>query len=248
MTSYVNEDGSTKKDERERISHPAFGMIRVHRQGGGHGRMFGVDYPVQDQIVITVTEAVVEKDIGREWFYGGKVISEVAMSETQFARMITNPNASGIPCTLKHYRDGDKLVDPEPIPEHMLAAEEFKKKVQQTADDVMGNFQHVRNSLDELLAQGKAPTMKQMKEFASVLQQGMQGMTSDMPYYVRQLNEKADDIVGSAQIEIDAHIQNRLAELGRDALREKLTDESSRGGVLLRIGGKDVKKLPPPAE
>ena len=82
--------------------HPAFGTIGVFRTSGQR-HLFGSPLQRhQGYVTIRVNHAEkVRSGRGYYWYFARKNIIEVALSEAQFAQLITSWNVGeGVPCTL----------------------------------------------------------------------------------------------------------------------------------------------------
>ena len=96
------EEAGGHRDGGFQYSHPCFGMIRISRQSGGDGRkLFGSEIETNNTIAITISEANVTQDLGRNWYYDHTILTEISMSPVQYAELISNPNTQGSPCTIK---------------------------------------------------------------------------------------------------------------------------------------------------
>lgn len=234
MTTYV---GDNPEDEPKWQTHPSYGLISVMQRSGSR-RMFGVDHDTGHSLALQIHTGELKVDGGSEWFHPKQLIAEVEMSEVQYARMIATPNQGvGVPCTIRYRQDGKLLqIEEPPIPESH--AEHTKNQLRDTAKKIAGSFKHVEDKLAEF-ATGKAPTKAQLKELQHIVQQARQGIASDLPYYVERAEEKVDERTNFGKAEVDAYIQHQLAELGRQALGEKV----KQGGVVMRLGGKKVPLL-----
>ena len=98
-------------DDEEVEAHPCYGMISVHRQTGGHTKLFGSPLDSHPStIAITIREAERHHNLSSDWFFARKPIIEIDLSPMQYAEMITTPNVgSGVPCTIR-YRHTEGLM------------------------------------------------------------------------------------------------------------------------------------------
>lgn len=89
-------------DDSDKTTHPAYGIISIHRTSGG-ARLFRSDFEHQHYITIDISTAYETPGYGVKGnVYNDAQIISLAMSEAQFARMITSLNVGcGTPCTLE---------------------------------------------------------------------------------------------------------------------------------------------------
>ncbi|MFM9815939.1 hypothetical protein ACKI16_46630, partial [Streptomyces scabiei] len=64
-------------------------------------QLFGSNTNSNSIISIKISNAEVRQDLGRNWYYDTNVITEINMTTIQYAEMISSPNTSGVPCTIK---------------------------------------------------------------------------------------------------------------------------------------------------
>lgn len=236
MTQFVDGDYDAKPDVEK---HPSFGMISVIRTSS-NSRLFGVDYPQGHSVKIRIETGKVRREFNEEKFFSEELVGEIEMSEVQYARMLSNPNTMGVPCTIRYRRTGplERVEDP---PEHMGTDKTARDEARKLAHRVAGNFDHVQAKLKEFVA-GKSPTKSQIGELLMWVEQAQQGIRSDMPFLVKQVEEGIERQVNDAKTELDAYVQNQLAELGRQEVSKRLNE----GGVTIRLKGGFAPKLEGP--
>jgi hypothetical protein len=237
MTQFIDGEG----DQEEVFEHESYGMIRVHRLHGGGKNLFGVDYDTGNSVRLEIKRGELRRNAYREWFFEREIVASIEMSEVQYARMISSPNTTGVPCTLRYAcTEGfKKMEDP---PSTTPGPERMQDDIKKAARRVSANMDHIRKLADEM-AEGKAPTKAQLKDLAMWVQQTQQAIASDLPYLTQRQEEKVDEMVHSSKAEIEAHVQQQLIALGKEALGEKI---KKGGGVTIRLAGKPVDMLPPP--
>jgi len=108
-------------------THPSYGCIGIS-QVSGKGVLFGSEVSHQHFISITISEARRVVDEPREFVMSDRELVRIAMTQAQFAEMITSPNrGSGVPCTIERFTGdaGQPWVNPKhggrpqpPSPEH----------------------------------------------------------------------------------------------------------------------------------
>lgn len=221
-----------KSDEDEapssaRRTHPAYALVSCNRRTGGHKTLFGSPLPGHHStICLEVRRASVEHSLNRDWFswHGGPII-EVEMSAAQFAELITTMNSGvGIPATLLSVNGED--MPPLPKTETIEA-----EKVRKGFLSKIGRFsRRIESKVGQAVKklQGSAPiNVKERRELASLLEEIITEVTSNMPFAVDSFQESAQKVVASAKAEIDAFQQNALIKMGLKALSKgELPDEN----------------------
>jgi hypothetical protein len=94
--------------------HPSFGLVSISRVSGSR-RLFESPFEHQHYITLSISRADRSRtDLHYNHIMPCGEIVEVAMSEVQFAQMVTSLNMGvGTPCTISHL-DGEMVKEPEP--------------------------------------------------------------------------------------------------------------------------------------
>lgn len=100
-----------------KVTHPAFAAIRAARITG-QTSLFGSNVGHSGFVRVEISAAESNDSGYNEHLYGfaGRYIC-VDMSESQWVAFISRMNiGSGVACTLRHYRDGDRLIQVPELP------------------------------------------------------------------------------------------------------------------------------------
>lgn len=213
--------------ERTTQDHPSFAMISASRVSG-RSDLFGVDYPQEHYVTLTISRGKLERSLGHDWFYQGEPQIEVAMSEVQWARMLSSMNTTGVPCTLTRERVDGKLVGVPRPPPHMADAEKMKDDVREQGDKIAAAFTEAQKIIDEMLA-GGPPKKGDLQRAKAELRAASAMLTSALPFYVDQAKEAVQKSVEHGKGEVSAFVAHTLQELGREVLGEKVR----QGGVMV---------------
>ena len=127
-------------------SHPSYGMISIGRFSGDM-TFFGEDAQRMGGIRVTLEEAEVTQDLGRNWYFGRKKIAEVMMSSLQYAEMISNPNTCGVPCTIRYRKDIGHIKYAAPTEK----ITHVRSKVELSIDELKTKTASISNEVKELL-------------------------------------------------------------------------------------------------
>jgi len=74
-------------------SHPSYGMVSFNRQQQTPpANLFGSSIKHQTLISLTIRRGTKERDLSRDWYFGGEELIEVLLSPNQFAEAITHMN------------------------------------------------------------------------------------------------------------------------------------------------------------
>lgn len=226
------------KDDSPPVHHPAFGMVGISHVSGG-ANLFQVDYPQQHYVVIRIKRAQLDRHGHRDWVHANEPLIEIAMSNVQFAQLITSPNhGDGVPCTLTDYVDPrtGKLIHPELEDNQTGTVERFASEVSDTAQDV---GQRVGAALKEVEALLKGGPVKKsdLQRLKDLLFKADQHLSDNLEYVVKSGERTLNKAAMHAKAEIDAHIDFAMTRLGERALGARLVAlVEERGGSVRDLG------------
>lgn len=170
-------------------------------------------------IELTISNAVVVENSGASDFLmeAGHLIT-VAMTETQFARMISSLNmGEGTACTLESI-GGQRLKPCEP--EDRAAF--FEKSHNEHLDGNAQNLLGIGKRLQAMLDAKHRPTLKEMAEIVHELRVAGGNFDSNQDYYRERFREDCERVVEEAKTEIEAHIVNAVAKAGLEHLKAEM--------------------------
>jgi len=214
--------------------HESYGMIRAHRQTGQFNNLFGSSIQSHHTaIALEIVEAEVTHDLAHDWYYGSKIVTEVVMSPSQFAELITNMNTSGVPCTIKYrHTEGFKKVD-EP-PSKPVEAEKVKTGFKEDIQALVKKIESTIAEANELMEGRKTPRKSDWNKLIGLLNRVQMEVESNMPFMVESFNDATEKIITTAKTEIDAFVTNVAQTTGLHELRKMSS---------AKLGGLDPTKV-----
>ena len=164
--------------DREKQTHPSYGMISISRFQGGDNTYFGSSIKHSGGISLTIHRAEIQRDLNRDWFHPHDRIAEIRMSYNQFAEAITNLNTSGTPVTIS-YTEKDGIIKSDEFKSKRMQFEnEFKRDMKELNDRVSS----LVIETETLLSQQK-PLTKHEKEIILGQLRGLkQEIESNIPF------------------------------------------------------------------
>ncbi len=204
-----------------REAHPSFGMIGVCRTQG-HARLFGSPLTHHNNYVTLriKTAERCKSGHGYDFYFGRKDLIEVALSEAQFAQMITSWNSGdGVPCTIG-WLPGEGTMptwpDEDQVSDMARVREEFRERIA----EVQKKFE-VSQRLVEAILEKKAALTKVEKESVRFGLVALQRLLEDTgPFMAGQFVEVTEKTVQKAMTEIDAFASKVIRQTGLDALQD----------------------------
>lgn len=213
-----------------RVSHPAFGMVKASRVSG-QGNLFGVDWPQQHYVTLTISTAVMDRNLSRDWTHAQQQVIEIALSEVQWAQMLTGMNTEGVQCTIERLAvpRGMPVGMIPSLPPHLSDAENHKAEVQAAADRAMEKTREAEAMLHTLMAGTGSITKTKLAEVLSVLRAGNREATDTLPFVADSAREAIAENVVRAKSEVSAFISHATNQLGERAVGAMLAYEASQG-------------------
>jgi hypothetical protein len=194
---------------KDNNKHESFGLISFSRVTGSND-FFGSNISFDSYIQLRISGAFVETSLGRDNYYKDKLLLQVRMTNSQFAELITSLNTgSGTPCTLE-YSDGKKF---ESLPKQKIIEETAKKEFSLQNDEFLEQVRRMSIEANEIIEK-KTLTKEDRKKlnwfFGNVFQQ----VSSNIPFYEKQFEERIDSMIADAKVEIENEIIHRLTNVG----------------------------------
>lgn len=226
-------------DEKE-IEHESFGMLEVSRVQGDID-LFGVDYPTGHFITMRLYEGVLIERSGTNWFHARKIISEIRMSDVQFATMITGMNlGGGHPVTIAYRTEGPMREMGKP-PKMDSPSEKAKGTIKKSVKETSARLDRAFARLEEALGPGSV-SKATLKEIRDEVYQARMELQQNLPFYVEQGEAAIEKAADRAGQEIDAHLSFAAQRLGMLALGKQMI-ENGEGGLYIPMGPAGDQKL-----
>lgn len=203
--------------------HPAFGMITAHRvsHSSPGAVLFDSDIKHQHTVVLTIMRASRKRDLNHDWIHPGEAVSEVEMSEAQWASFVSAMNTTGVPCTLRRVADDWGIPD---VPYDPRLAHSMRETTE-AADRMYDNVREVLERVKE------KPTKANLRD----LEIAIDNAKPNVEFAGRTLAKHAENVVQRARADIEAIVTHKAAQLGIDPAG--MTDA-------LAIGPSEPKALP----
>ncbi len=194
-----------------KYTHPTYGMIKVSRiTGDFSGTLFGTEVDHSSAMEITIGKCELTQTLGRNWYYMQDKLTQVRLSATQYADMISNPNTEGVPCTIT-YAKGEGRFKYAP---HATQVEYALERVTELADGMMDKTSQAQKQAVDILSQ-KGTLKKADKEQLIKLINGMTRELHDgLPFYTSQIKKHGERMVMEAKTDAEAMVQTVQTKLG----------------------------------
>lgn len=227
--------------------HAGFGNISAMRVSGEQN-LFMVDYPQGHFIALEISGADLRHSGATDRVMPKEAIIRVALSEVQWARMISSMNSGGVPCTLQRYYEPatGAFLTPKLPEKHAADIATFKDNVKARVQKATAGVRQAEKALEEIM---KGPLRKgDLAQVQEMLRAAGQQMESNVPYVVETAEENIDTAVGHAKAEVDAHVDYAMQRLGERALGARLQQALAGGVNVSEIGRNVIQALAAPSE
>lgn len=215
-------------DQSEPELHPSYGQVVVSRVSG-HTSLFGSPFKHQYYITLSIGRSSRERSLGRDWHFGGMRggLIEIAMSESQWAHMISSVGqGGGVPCTLQYVGGQPQAECPD-----QMEVERFHADIDKDMKDAAAFMTDALAKM-QALVEDKSPTKEKRKEALSALINVGRKLEDSAPWIAKQLRERMDTIVNEAKTEVEAYVVRTIVDSGIQKLAEVNAKEKGENAKL----------------
>lgn len=202
------------KNEYE--TNEAWGLVSFHRTTG-HRRLFGSSIDNQNMILLEISKCKRKHDLGQYWYCPDESITQVILSEAQFASLITTMNQGpGVPCTIRFSQETGYIEhDQKDESEIKSVSDEFKKRMKNFGENIESQL----SNIEQILLK-KSINKSDRIELQKVLSKNLQEIKSNIPFYLKQFEEASQNIVTQAKAETDAFVTSVIHKHGLDQMQK----------------------------
>jgi hypothetical protein len=218
-----------RKDNKDAIggyteTHPSYGIIGISRVSG-RGVLFGSEVQHMHFITLTISEASRHVDTPREFLTDERQLIRIAMTDAQFAQMITSPNqGSGVACTIERFsgdtgqpwltKFGGRPSPPQP--EHYT--KKYKDAMGERADLISDGLKAAKEKADRLFLGEDNPTKSNLKELSDSLRMAQMNLDQNLPYVMEEMEEGVEKRMATAVTEFESYVAFSLQSKGLEHL------------------------------
>lgn len=214
----------------ERITHPSFAQITVHRasvMGGGDSGavLYGTDFIHRNVITLRIHGSELQRHLSRDWHHANETFVEVEMSEAQWATMVSSLNAGeGVPCTLRHLIGRGEIPE---LPKPGARLDQAKAEVGETISDALKFLTDLMADVESMgFPKGKTENIKER------LRRCKQELEANLPFVVKSFDRHMEGTVEKAKSEVHGYMTAVLMRAG-------LTQLAAPDKLPLELSGPD---------
>ncbi len=200
------------RDGTETIRHPAFGAVSVHVMQCRPGlSLHGSDFLHGRVIKLSIHEADMRRDLSHDWHHPGRMITEIHMSESQWATFVSSMNmGSGTPCTLIRRETSPEIPElPAPTPR----TEQFKGEARERLERPIAALKELDKAIDAAgLPKARAAGLRNM------VAKALQDLQSNLPFVAKSFDQHMERTVDAARAEVHGYVNSVVRTAGLQAI------------------------------
>lgn len=196
--------------------HPSFGMLSFSRISSSGGQVLhGSDLTHGTFIKMELRHGAKERGLSRDWYFAESLISEVWLSQNQFAELITSMNmGDGIPVTLVRTEKDGEIEQPSFESVQELHKNEFKEQTEEVAKDA----EDLLSLVNDLLSGSGTVKKADRNAIINKAEKVVREIKANMPFMEKSFRQAMDKTVVDAKGTIEAFYQHRVVDAGLEAL------------------------------
>lgn len=204
----TEETRNNSKDTYQRVNHPSFAQIQVSRIKG-HKVLYSSDFNSHNYIALCIRKSEMIRDLSHDWHHEKEEYIEVAMSEAQWATLVSSLNSQGVPCTLT-YLMGETI---DRLPEPTNRINQFGSELSKHLGDAVQQLTEAIE-LVNMLGLSKAKT----QALLVLLSKAQADIKSNAQFVEESFNEHMENQVEKAKCGANAYLYHAVQRAGLDAL------------------------------
>lgn len=209
------------------FEHPSYGLVSLSKVQGSRGNMFGSDVQHGHSITLRVKKAKMRRSLSTTWYEPGEHLVEIHMTETQWGQFVSSFGyGTGTPVTIGHYRDGN-LVSPGEPPAIEAETETLRSEFHSTCGKVATKMDDLITQLQKAL-EGKTVKKGDITEILETARMARQDIGSNLSFVAGRFDERTEEVIGRAKVEMESHWNFILQSFGEDQARVVLESQTSR--------------------
>lgn len=208
-------------EDREKIYHPSFGMLSIHRSNGHSGFLFGSNAEPDNYITLELSTAHLERELSNDWYHTDDKVLRLKMSPVQFAELLTTVDSNGVPCTIEMF-DGKKIEQCTTVEDKKTATHrQFRERMKSFAVEIEEKYKSAQAIINK-----KTLSKKDQEELKWFYERMVQEMKSNIPFFLEVFQEGMDKIVLDAKAEIHASMTHAIVAAGVKTLGLDFNNEA----------------------
>jgi hypothetical protein len=214
---YAAHESAEQRHLRVPKDHESYGLITISRTHGHPKPLFGSSILHTDRVSIRISEAELHRSLYEDRIHQKREIIEVELSTQQFADMLTSPNTSGTPVTIRHINYEKKEDTP-----FVSKLDQFQSEYSQKIENITRELTQTVQNAKEILSNPKAPTKKERDLILQGLDTLVQELKRNLPFLASQFQEQMERTLGEAKAAFQTFAEQKAKSLGISTLESDL--------------------------
>jgi hypothetical protein len=222
----VEEVRDAAGDIERRLTHPAYALIRATRVTG-HCALYGTDFIHNNLVKIAIARSALHRSVSHDWPAPGAELVEVAMSEAQWARLISSTGGMDVETQCTLVKLGADTVSGLPPPESRV--DEFAREMRRTQSRAIRTLSELRASIE-----GLGLSKRQTAQLLAKVEEARNRVSTNAERIADQFGKHAEHLVEEVKTEVSAWMQTMIASAQAAA---RLGDRSAPPMPPLELNG-----------
>lgn len=198
--------------------HESFGIINISRSYGSDRDFFGQVNTSDTTMGIKLSKCEVSQHLGRNWYHQISPITEVRISELQYAELITSKNSS-VPCTIsfddnigsiQYVKPSDKTWD---IDTSLDSGQTFTSRISELQKEA------------KLILEKKGAFKKDDKLAVIAIAKEIKQLVDDnIDGYENSLQAGMSNVKENMRVEVQSHVDKVYTKVVNQINNQKLID------------------------
>jgi len=192
-----------------KTTHPAFGRVSVSRVNG-RSNLHGSDFTHHSFVTLTISESELHRSLSNDWHFERGQLIQIALSEAQWATLVSSFNTGGVPCTLEWIRGQGRLPQ---LPDPKSRADQFGKEFQEDFADALRDLQELAKEIE-----ASGLSKKKIEALVAKAHSAYKAISSSAPFVADQFGEHMETEMERAKVEIHGYATQLFQRAGMTAL------------------------------
>ena len=197
--------------------HPSYGLLSINKTQSSHNRpCFGSPIMHQNTVHLVLHGAEIHRVSHHDRIHAKNELLRLEMTPQQFADMLTSPNTSGTPVTIRRILGESMEATP-----FVSKLDQYQGELKDKIQSIHKTARDTTKDLAEIIEKSKLGKQEKihMNRILGLLNQEIE---SNLPFLTDQMGEEMQKVVGEAKTAISHFLEEKAKELGipQEALQQ----------------------------
>jgi len=215
-------------EDKNKYSHPSYGMIRISRVQGHKSCYMSEDIDYGGYILLEVKQSyALRKDYYETDNLSSDLVLRLRLTYNQYSELISTINSSsGVPCTLEYITSNGngKVEQYKPLPSEI---DMFEINIDTEVNNIKQVLSNIEDKLDVITTRANL-SKKDIKELSIEISKLNLAITDRLPFIVTMFKEYMGKFISKSKVQIGSWLEHKLYSMGLEKFTNdiKLFDKS----------------------